>query len=96
MRLLAFVPLAITVIIGGCDDNNPVDAKTEEKKEIIEHSGQGEDPAFPTAAMKKMKERIREKFGEDDPSAFATDEPVGIRFGSALTKENEKKAGKDD
>ena len=99
MRLLALLPFAILLIVGGCDDSNPgdaLDAKTQEKKEIVDRPRQEEDPAPPAAKKKTMKELVRESFGEDDPTTFATDEPVDILFGSALSKKNESEAGKDE
>lgn len=89
MRLLALLPFAMLLIVGGCDDSNPtdaLDAKTQEKKEIVEQSSQDEDPASPAAKMKTTKELVRESFGEDDPTTFIVEEPADLLFGSALRK----------
>lgn len=92
MRLLALLPFAMLLIVGGCDDSNPtddLDAKTQDKKEIVEQPTQEED-TVPTAAKKKTtREAAQERAGKDDPTTFTVGEPKEVLFGSALREKDE-------
>ncbi len=61
MRLLALLPFAILMILGGCEDNNPteaVDTKTQEKDEIVAQPSQDEDSASPAGKEKRQRWRL--------------------------------------